>query len=107
MKHLFVSPTLVWSFVLHFVGLLYRYCALCVEQPACVDPTVLLASSGSGGNGRFNGGAGVIREIEFRCPMTVGILSERRSTHPYGLDGGAPGSKGVNLLARKGGRLVR
>jgi 5-oxoprolinase (ATP-hydrolysing) len=61
---------------------------------------------GSGGVGRWSGGAGVIREIEFRCPMTVGILSERRATQPYGLDGGSPGSRGVNLLVKVGGRLV-
>ena len=38
--------------------------------------------------------------------MTVGILSERRACQPYGIDGGGPGSRGVNLLVKKGGRLV-
>ena len=32
----------------------------------------------SGGKGKFNGGDGVIREIEFRKSLTVSILSERR-----------------------------
>jgi 5-oxoprolinase (ATP-hydrolysing) len=36
--------------------------------------------TGSGGNGRYKGGDGVIREIEFlKDGMEVGILSERRA----------------------------
>lgn len=41
----------------------------------------------SGGRGRFNGGDGVVREILFRAPITVSILTERRVFAPYGLDG--------------------
>lgn len=33
----------------------------------------------SGGKGEFNGGDGVVRELEFLKPYTIGILSERRS----------------------------
>jgi len=36
--------------------------------------------TGSGGNGQYKGGDGVIREIEFlKDGMEVGILSERRA----------------------------
>ena len=42
----------------------------------------------SGGKGQFNGGDGVLREIEFLTDMEVGILSERRVLAPWGLAGG-------------------
>ena len=53
---------------------------------------------GSGGVGTYRGGDGVIREMEFTRPLTVSILSERRAFQPYGLCGGGPGARGVNLL---------
>lgn len=52
----------------------------------------------SGGEGKYRGGDGVIREIEFLRPLTVGILSERRAFQPYGLAGGGPGARGRNLI---------
>jgi 5-oxoprolinase (ATP-hydrolysing) len=56
---------------------------------------------GSGGRGKFNGGDGVIRELQFRrANLLVSVLSERRSLEPYGLFGGANGSRGQNLLKR-------
>ena len=55
----------------------------------------------SGGKGKFKGGDGVIREIEFRSPVKVSLLTERRSMAPYGLEGGEPGERGVNLFTRK------
>ena len=51
---------------------------------------------GSGGAGRWPGGDGVVREIEFLEPMQVSILSERRTRAPFGLAGGAPGKRGRN-----------
>jgi 5-oxoprolinase (ATP-hydrolysing) len=56
---------------------------------------------GSGGKGKHNGGDGVIRDIEFRIPVTVSILSERRVYHPYGLEGGGEGQCGLNTWVRK------
>ncbi|KAL2813608.1 Hydantoinase B/oxoprolinase-domain-containing protein [Aspergillus granulosus] len=56
---------------------------------------------GSGGKGRFRGGDGVIRELEFRIPLSVSMLSERRVTRPYGLAGGEAGQAGLNLYVRK------
>lgn len=47
--------------------------------------------SGSGGKGKYPGGDGVVRDIEFRIPCLVSILSERRVYHPYGLHGGEDG----------------
>lgn len=57
--------------------------------------------SGSGGIGQHRGGDGVIRDIEFRIPVQVSILSERRVFHPYGLEGGGEASCGKNLWVRK------
>ncbi len=40
---------------------------------------------GSGGEGQHRGGDGVVRDIEFRIPVQVSILSERRVYHPTAL----------------------
>ncbi|KAJ5919009.1 hypothetical protein N7466_009952 [Penicillium verhagenii] len=54
----------------------------------------------SGGEGKHRGGDGVIRDIEFRIPVQVSILSERRVHPPYGLEGGENGICGQNLWIR-------
>ena len=58
---------------------------------------------GSGGAGRQRGGDGMIRSIEFLEPLTVSLLTQRRTKSPYGLAGGQPGQPGENLLRRAGG----
>ena len=58
---------------------------------------------GSGGGGRFRGGDGTVRELQFTEPLVVSILSERRAFQPFGLSGGLPGARGLNLLRRDGG----
>ncbi len=58
---------------------------------------------GSGGAGRHPGGDGLVREIEFREPVTVSLLSERRARRPFGLAGGAPGESGRNRLVHRDG----
>lgn len=57
---------------------------------------------GSGGAGRFRGGDGLVREIEFLADGEATVLSERRVRGPYGLAGGGPGEPGRNVLVRKG-----
>jgi N-methylhydantoinase B len=54
----------------------------------------------SGGSGRHPGGAGVIREIEFRTDAEVTLLGERRRVPPYGLAGGSPGAPGRDWIVR-------
>ena len=44
-------------------------------------------NNGTGGAGQFRGGDGVIRELQFRKPMILSVLSERRVYSPYGLNG--------------------
>jgi 5-oxoprolinase (ATP-hydrolysing) len=51
---------------------------------------------GSGGGGIHRGGDGIIREIEFREPMTVSLLTSRRNSRPFGLAGGQAGESGSN-----------
>ncbi|KAK3038538.1 hypothetical protein RJ639_029338 [Escallonia herrerae] len=60
----------------------------------------------SGGAGLHRGGDGLVREIEFRRPVVVSILSERRVHAPRGLKGGNDGARGVNYLITKDKRLV-
>ncbi len=53
----------------------------------------------SGGEGEHRGGDGVIRELQFLQPLHVSMLSQRRGNGvPYGLNGGQPGSNGINSL---------
>ncbi len=61
---------------------------------------------GSGGKGRWRGGDGVVRAIEFRETMTASILSDRRIVHPFGLEGGDPAMCGRNYLQKKDGTVI-
>lgn len=57
---------------------------------------------GSGGEGKYRGGDGVIRDIEFLSPeIQVSILSERRVYRPYGLEGGEDAKCGLNLWVKQ------
>ena len=60
----------------------------------------------TGGNGKFRGGDGLVREVEFLEPLNAAILSERRVYAPYGLDGGEPGVCGRNLFLRNDGTTL-
>ena len=56
---------------------------------------------GSGGNGRYRGGMGIRRDITIvGHTARVSLLTDRRRSHPYGLNGGAPGRTGENVLIR-------
>jgi N-methylhydantoinase B len=52
----------------------------------------------SGGRGRYRGGDGIGREIEFLTEVRGSILSDRRRFPPYGLSGGRAGRLGKNRL---------
>ncbi len=58
---------------------------------------------GTGGAGRHRGGDGVRREYEFTAPATCTLMTDRRRTRPYGLQGGEPGAPGVNTLQTAAG----
>ena len=59
---------------------------------------------GSGGAGEHCGGDGMVRVIEFLRSLDVSLLTNRRSSAPYGLAGGGPGVAGKNRLTRKSGK---
>src|ERR1700682_4247788 len=44
--------------------------------------------SGSGGAGRWRGGDGAVRELEFLAPVEVSLLTQHRREGPYGVAGG-------------------
>jgi len=52
---------------------------------------------GSGGEGRYRGGDGIVREIEALAPMRFTLIGERRRHSPRGR-GGEDGKPGLNLL---------
>jgi N-methylhydantoinase B len=57
---------------------------------------------GSGGAGRWRGGDGIVRELEFLAPIDLSLLGDRRRIGPYGLADGRPGARGKNTLIRRG-----
>lgn len=65
-----------------------------------------LRTDNSGGRGLFMGGEGIERELLFRKPMTLSVLTERRVLHPYGMAGGENGKCGQNILIRKDNRTI-
>jgi N-methylhydantoinase B len=62
---------------------------------------------GSGGKGKFFGGNGLVREIKLLSDAEVTVLSERRETCPYGLNGGEPGKTGENIVINSEGEKIR
>ena len=60
---------------------------------------------GSGGEGKFRGGDGIVREVELLSDAEVTLLADRRSRGPYGLQGGRDGAAGQTEIIRgDGGR---
>ncbi len=57
----------------------------------------------SGGQGRYRGGDGVVRQYIFDAAATVTIMTERRATGPYGLQGGQKGRPGRDRIIRRDG----
>ncbi|MCG6948411.1 MAG: hydantoinase B/oxoprolinase family protein, partial [Acidobacteria bacterium] len=53
---------------------------------------------GSGGSGRWIGGDGLVREIEFLAPLELSILSQHRVYRPYGAAGGREGEAGRQAI---------
>ena len=55
----------------------------------------------SGGVGRFRSRDDIIRKLEFRIPLLVSMLSERRVCRLYGLTEGESRQVGLNLYLKK------
>ncbi|HEY6369304.1 MAG TPA: hydantoinase B/oxoprolinase family protein [Candidatus Sulfotelmatobacter sp.] len=60
---------------------------------------------GSGGEGKFSGGDGIIREIEVLTDCEVTLLADRRSRGPWGLSGGEDGAPGRTFITRHDGSV--
>ena len=58
--------------------------------------------AGSGGDGEHRGGDGIVREIEVLTDATVTLLSDRRKTRPYGLNGRRGRDRGTNRRGARG-----
>jgi N-methylhydantoinase B len=60
---------------------------------------------GSGGTGKFQGGDGIVREVELLSDAEVTLLADRRSRGPYGLAGGADGAAGKTSVIHNDGSV--
>jgi N-methylhydantoinase B len=60
---------------------------------------------GSGGEGKFRGGDGIVREIEVLTDCEVTLLADRRTRGPWGLSGGADGAPGKTFITRRDGTI--
>jgi 5-oxoprolinase (ATP-hydrolysing) len=58
---------------------------------------------GSGGKGKWQGGDGGIRRVQFLESMTAGILSNARIHGAFGAAGGGAGAVGINRVVRVDG----
>jgi 5-oxoprolinase (ATP-hydrolysing) len=60
---------------------------------------------GSGGEGRWRGGDGAVRELTFLEPMSLSMLTQHRVEAPFGKEGGGPGARGRQRLVRASGEV--
>lgn len=60
----------------------------------------------SGGNGLYSGGNGVVRAIRFLEKVELSVLTQRRSSGPYGMNGGGEGKPGEQRVIRAGGAVT-
>src|SRR5260370_25074187 len=56
----------------------------------------------TGGAGAHRGGDGIERDVEVLEDTVVSLVTERRTSAPWGLAGGAPGARGENWLLPDG-----
>jgi N-methylhydantoinase B/oxoprolinase/acetone carboxylase alpha subunit len=62
---------------------------------------------GGSGAGEAAGGEGIERVIQVLEPSTASIITERRASRPWGLEGGLPGQRGENWLWPAGDEAAR
>jgi len=61
---------------------------------------------GSGGRGRWAGGDGIVRELEFLAPVELSLLSQHRVERPLGMEDGEAGAPGRQWVVRRDGSVV-
>lgn len=57
----------------------------------------------SGGQGKWKGGDGIVRQLTFLTPLRVTLITQHRVVPPYGLAGGQTGKIGRQTLIRLDG----
>ncbi|TXI23248.1 MAG: hypothetical protein E6Q67_04755, partial [Roseateles sp.] len=57
------------------------------------------------GSGRWPGGDGARRRLQFLEPMTASLLANGHAAGPFGLAGGQPGQPGAARVLRADGRV--
>lgn len=63
---------------------------------------------GSGGDGRYRGGDGMMREVLALEPLDVSLVTGRRAPYrPFGMAGGGDGASGENWWLHRDGRQER
>jgi len=62
--------------------------------------------TGSGGNGLYKGGDGVVRELRFLEPVALSVLTQHRTVRPFGMLGGEPGLPGRQRVLRADGSVL-
>ena len=60
---------------------------------------------GSGGGGRYRGGDGLVRRLQFRARLSGALLANRRRIAPFGLAGGAAAAPGAARIERAHGGI--
>ena len=60
----------------------------------------------SGGDGKWQGGDGIIRKITFTKPVELTILSQHRISAPYGMNDAEPGDKGTQWIEKSDGSKI-
>jgi N-methylhydantoinase B/oxoprolinase/acetone carboxylase alpha subunit len=80
-----------------------------LERALPVRVTRFTLRRGSGGTGRRRGGDGIERELEVLEDAIASLITERRTSAPWGSAGGAPGATGENWLlpGGEGERAIR
>ncbi|RAP33477.1 5-oxoprolinase [Candidatus Marinamargulisbacteria bacterium SCGC AG-410-N11] len=81
----------------------------CITDPEILEryyPIRLVSFNvrqGSGGDGYFPGGHGIIRHYQFLEHLSISLITQRRVTAPFGLNGGGAGKSGSNRLITSDG----
>jgi len=62
---------------------------------------------GSGGDGKYRGGDGVVRSFKVLTPAKLTLIAERFRMRPWGLRGGEDGKPGAATLRKANGSIVK
>ena len=63
--------------------------------------------NGSGGLGKWHGGEGIVREVEFLDDLDITLLTQHRYFAPYGMAGGENGKSADHTLIRANGKIEK